>query len=114
MSSKIIKKENEITLKTIDVLLSKLHVMCPEDLYSNILNNSPKPYPSSTRIIKLNSKAHILYGRRFGTSMLCYNVKNCDYCGKICNNHDENLLEKNYVIYRSHLSKKILCLEILL
>ena len=33
-----------------------LYDICPEDLYNNIINNSPKHYPFSTRITKLNSK----------------------------------------------------------
>ena len=35
--------------------LSKLHVIFPEDIYHNIINNSPKPCPSSTRNTKMNS-----------------------------------------------------------
>ena len=64
-------------------------------------------YPSSTRITKFNSQKHALYGRRFNTSMLCYDVSNCGYCGKICINHDNNLLIKEKcVIKRSHLTRK--------
>ena len=38
--------------------------------------------------------------------MLCYDVSNCAYCGKICLNHDDNLLERENIIKRSHLTKK--------
>ena len=38
--------------------------------------------------------------------MLCYYVSNCDCCGKMCINHDDNLLEKKNNIKRSHLTKK--------
>ena len=39
--------------------------------------------------------------------MLCYNVSNCDCCGKIFINHDDNLLQKEtHIIKRSHLSRK--------
>ena len=107
MSSMITNNETIITLKNIDLFLSKLHVICPDNLYNNIINNSPKPYPSSTRITNLNSEKHAVYGRRFETSMLCYDVSNCDCCGKICINHDDNLLQKEtYIIKRSHLSRK--------
>ena len=89
--------------------MSKLHVNCPENLYNNIINNSPKPFPSSTKIKKFNSEKNALYGRRFETSMLCYDVRNCDCCGNICINHDDNLLlqNENHIIKRSHLSRKI-------
>ena len=62
------------------------------------ITTSPKPYPTSTRITKLNSQKHALHGRRFNTSILCYDVSNCDCCGKICINHDENLLERENII----------------
>ena len=40
--------------------------------------------------------------------MLCYDVRNCDCCGNICINHDDNLLQnENHIIKRSHLSRKI-------
>ena len=38
--------------------------------------------------------------------MLCYDVSNCDCCGKICINHDDNLLERENIINRSHLTRK--------
>ena len=106
MSSKITKQEKQTTLNKINIFLSKLHDICPKDLYNNIINNSPKPYPSSTIIIKLNSQKHSLYSRRFDTSMLCYDVRNCDCCGKICINHYDNLLERENIIKRSHLTRK--------
>ena len=37
--------------------------------------------------------------------MLCYDVSNCDCCGKICINHDDNLLEREKIIKQSHLTK---------
>ena len=108
MSSNITRQEQRSTLNKINICLSKLHDICPQDLYNNIINNSPKPYPTSTRITKLNSQKHTLYGRRFDTSMLCYDVSNCDCCGKICINHDDNLLQKEKdIINISHLSRKI-------
>ena len=69
VSSKISRQEQRSTLNNINISLSKLHDICPQDLYNNIINNSPKPYPTSTRITKLNSQKHALYGRRFDTSM---------------------------------------------
>ena len=98
MSSNITRQEQRSTLNKINIFLSKLHDICPQDLYNNIINNYPKPYPSSTRIRKLNSQKHALYGRRFDTSMLCYDVSNCDCCCKICINHDDNLLERENII----------------
>ena len=62
-SSKITKKEKQKTLNKINIFLSKLHDICPQDFYNNIANNTPKPYPTSTRITKLNSQKHALYGR---------------------------------------------------
>ena len=59
-SSKISMNEKRTTITNIDLFLSKLHVICPENLYNNMINNSPKPYPSSTRITKLNSE-NMLY-----------------------------------------------------
>ena len=94
MSSKITKQEKRTTLNNIKIFLSKLHDIFPEDLYNNIFNNLPKPYSSSTRITKLNSQKHDLYGWRFDTSMLCYDVNNYDCCGNICIKHDDNLLER--------------------
>ena len=38
--------------------------------------------------------------------MLCYDVRNCDCCGKICINHDDNLLERENIIKRSHSTRK--------
>ena len=116
MLSKITKNEKRKTLRNIDLFLSKLHVTCPKKLYNNIINNSPKPYPLSTRITKLNSEKHALYGRGFEISMLCYDVSNCDYCGKMYINHDDNLLQKEtHIFKRSHLSRKnTQSLEILL
>ena len=38
--------------------------------------------------------------------MLCYDVSNCDYCGKICIDYDGNLLNKENVIKRSYLTRK--------
>ena len=87
ISSKIIKQEKRTIYNKINIFLYKLHDICPEDLYNNIINNSPKPYLSSTRITKLNSQKYALYSRRFDTFMLCYDVSNCDCCGKICINH---------------------------
>ena len=60
VSSKITKKEKQTTLNNINIFLSKLHDICQQDLYNNIINNSPKPYPTSTRITKLNSQ-NMLY-----------------------------------------------------
>ena len=100
MSSNINMNEKRTTLRNIDLFLSKLHVNCPENLYNNIINNSPKPFPSSTRITKFNSKKNALYGRRFETSMLCYDVSNYDCCGNICINHDDNLLIKEQYIIK--------------
>ena len=57
--SKIIINEKN-TFRNIDLFLSKLHVICPENLYNNIIKNYPKPYQSSTRITKLNSE-NMLY-----------------------------------------------------
>ena len=94
ISSKITKQEKQTTLNNINICLSKLHDICPQDLYNNIINNSPKPYPTSTRITKLNNQKHALYSRRFDTFMLCYDVSNCDCCGKICINRYDNLLER--------------------
>ena len=54
---------------------------------------------------KLNNQKHTLNGRRFETSMLCYDINNCDCCGKMFINHDDNLLEKINVIKRSHLTR---------
>ena len=55
----------------------------PEDIYNNIIKNYPKPYQSWTRIIKLNNQKHALYGRRVKNSMLCNDVRNFDWYGKI-------------------------------
>ena len=41
MSSKITRQEKRTTLNKINICLSKLHDICPEDLYNNIINNSP-------------------------------------------------------------------------
>ena len=98
MSSKISRREKETTLKDFDQFCSKLHVNCPYNLYNNTINNNSKPYPSSTRIKKLNSKKHALYGRPFENSMICYDVRNCDCCRKVCINNDDNLLEKEKYI----------------
>ena len=38
--------------------------------------------------------------------MLCYDISNCDWCGKICINRDDNLLERKNIIKRSHLTRK--------
>ena len=100
MSSKISKKEKQATLKTVNLFLSKLHINCSENMYNNIINNPPKPYPSSTRITESNSQKHALYDRRFETSMLCYDVSNYDCCGNICINHDDNLLIKEQYIIK--------------
>ena len=62
MSPKITKREKETALNKIDVFLSKLHAICPEDIYNSIISNSPKPYPSSTRITKLNRPNMIYMG----------------------------------------------------
>ena len=72
--------------------MSKLHVICLEDLYNNKINIYPKSFPSSTRITKFNSEKHAVYGRRFEISMLCYDVSNYDCCGKVCINHDDNFI----------------------
>ena len=37
--------------------------------------------------------------------MLCYDISNCDCCGKICINHDDTLLERENIIKQSHLTK---------
>ena len=50
MSSKITRQEQRSTLNKINIVLSKLHDICSEDLYNTIINSSPKPYPTSTRI----------------------------------------------------------------
>ena len=107
MPSKITMYEKRITLGNIDLFLSKLHVICPEDLYNYIINNSPKPYPLLTRITKLNSEKYVVYGRRFEPSILWYDVSNCECCEKICINHDDNLLQKEaHIIKRPHLSRE--------
>ena len=106
ISSKITKQETRTTLNNINIFLSKVHDICPEDLYNNIINNSPKPYPSSTRITKLNSQNYTLYGRRFDTSLLCDDVSNCDCYGKICITRDDKLLERENIIKQSHLTRK--------
>ena len=80
------------------IILSKLHVNYSKNLYNNIINNPPNPYPSSTRITELNSQKHALYGQWFETSMLCYDVSNCNYCWHIFINHDDNLLIKEKCI----------------
>ena len=62
MSYKISKREKYTTHKNIDLFLSKLYVNCSKHICDNIIDNPPKPYPSSTIIIKLNSQKHTLYG----------------------------------------------------
>ena len=62
-SSKISKNDKRTTIKNIGLFLFKLHIICPEKLNTNIINNSPKPYPSSTRIAKFNSEKYALYDR---------------------------------------------------
>ena len=64
-SSNITMNEKRTSLENIDLFLSQLHGICPENLYNNIINNSPKPYPYSTRVTKFNSEKNALYGRRF-------------------------------------------------
>ena len=86
MSSMSSKNEKQITLKNVDLFFPKLHVNC------YIIKNPPKPYPSSTSIKKLNSQKHALCSRRFKTSMLCYDVSNCDCCENMCICHFDNLL----------------------
>ena len=93
MSSEISKDDKQIIIRNIHLCLSPLHVICRENLYNNIINNSPTLYLTSTRIRKLNSQKFILY-RQQQTFILCYDVSICDCCGKICINHDDNLLEK--------------------
>ena len=56
MSSEISKDDKQIIIRNIHLCLSPLHVICRENLYNNIINNSSKPYSSSTRITKLNSE----------------------------------------------------------
>ena len=68
---------------------------CPQMLYENILNKSPKIYPSTTKITNSNAEKHALFGRRFETSMLCFDVFNCECCGRISIFHDDNLLPKS-------------------
>ena len=58
ISSKITKQEKQTTLNKINIFFSKLHDICPQ---ADIINNSPKPYPTLTRITKLNSQKHALY-----------------------------------------------------
>ena len=41
VSSIISRREKQTTLNKINIFLSKLHDICPEDLYNNIINNSP-------------------------------------------------------------------------
>ena len=106
MPSKITNNEKQTTLIKLIHILSKLHYICPEDLYNYIINNSPKSYPSSTRITQLNSQKHNLYGRRLDTSMLFYDVSNCDCCGKIRINHGDNLLERENINKRFRLTRK--------
>ena len=40
MPSKITNDEKQTTLSKINIFLSKLQDICPEDLYNNIINNS--------------------------------------------------------------------------
>ena len=101
------------------MFLSKLNDIYPECINNNIINNSPKPYPSSTRIIKLNIQKYTLWRgrRRFKTSMLYYDTNNCDFCGKICMNHDDNFLEdlicldiiNNFIVLKNQLTSPIIC-----
>ena len=97
MSSKLTKNEEQRTLKNVDLSVSKLHVKYLEYICNNIINNSLN-YPPLTRTTKLNSQKHALYRRQFENSMLCYDVSNCDCCGNICINYDDNLLKKENVL----------------
>ena len=87
--------EKKKKLKEIDLFFSKLKEKCPQMLYENILNKSPKIYPSTTKITNSNAEKHALFGRRFETSMLCFDVFNCECCGRISIFHDDNLLPKS-------------------
>ena len=68
-----------------------------------------KIFPSCTRISKIHAKKHILYGRRFETSILSYNISTCHCCGRMCIYHHDNLLLKynfNTIKPRHFVSKK--------
>ena len=62
-SSKISKNNKRTAITNIGLFLFMLHIIYQEKLYNNIINNSSKPYPSSTRIAKFNSEKYALYDR---------------------------------------------------
>ena len=70
-------------------------------MYDNILKNTPKNYPSCTKLTNVDAKKHALFGRRFETSMFSYDVSSCHCCGRICICHRDNLLLK----YNSNIVK---------
>ena len=107
--SDITVSERKQLSQDLDKFLSKLNDICPQQVYNNILKNTPNIFLSCTRISKVDAKKHVLYGRRFRTSMSSYNITTCHCCGRICIFHHDNLLFKyncNIIKPRNFVSKK--------
>ena len=109
ISSNITVSERKKVSQDVDKSFKKLNDIYPQQVYDNILNNTPKIFPSCTRISKVYSKKHDLYCLRFETSMFSYDISTCHCCGRICIFHSDNLLLKyncNTIKPRHFISKK--------
>lgn len=64
----------------------------PTDVKEGILNNDPLAYPTVANMTKGSLIHHKISGRRFEMSMLMFEMKSCDCCGRVEPQHVDPLL----------------------
>ena len=64
----------------------------PTDVKEGILNNDPLAYPTVANMTKASLVRHTISGRRFEMSMLMFQMKSCDCCGRVEPQHVDPLL----------------------
>lgn len=112
--------------KQLEEKLERLGVTCPSDIqekkkaarkmnktvevlkkcfsgYKSILDNAPKPYPTSFAMSNLSKEKHTLHGRRFEVSMYMFESNSCSCCGRVKPGHVDPDFPRNSPFERRHL-----------
>ena len=79
-STKEIKSIQSDINKGLSVLTKSCDL--PKDVIDGILNKNPTPYPNLSSMSECSLTKHAIYGRRFESLMLMFQVQSCSCCGR--------------------------------
>ena len=106
-----IPSQSDRTFKR-DIMEYAKHVkkIIPSNIYSALVNSYPQSYNPMVPMNNSSLKDHVIHGRRFETTLLLFESRQCSCCGTIKPEHNDKLYKK-YTYYeplkRSHLATKM-------